>query len=158
MLMSQPTPQQAADIVAIQQLAAAYAEAVSRLEIAEAVEAYAPDGILASPTTQDAVGRAAIVETISTATAAMDLIFQCVHTGLVKVDGDRARARFPITEWGRRASDGRGILFLGWYEDEVVRLPEGWRFSRRYLQPRTAGRPEFLTGKMHDPVALQPWG
>ena len=68
MIVPEPTAAQAADVIAINHLAASYAEAVSRLQIEEAVDTYATDGVLASPTTEDAVGRAAIVDVISAAT------------------------------------------------------------------------------------------
>lgn len=148
MLLDTPDPQTAADIIAIQHLAVSYSEAVSRGEVDEAVEVYAPDGVLASPTTDDAVGPAAIAAVIKTTIADLELVFQCVHLGLVRVDGDRATARFPITEWARRRSDGRPIQFLGIYQDDVVRLDVGWRFSRRQLLPRTIGKPEGLTGRV----------
>jgi ketosteroid isomerase-like protein len=155
MILPQPTPEEAADIIAITHLAAAYSEAVSRGEIDEACEVYAPDGILSSPTTEDAVGPAAIAAVIRATTEPFDFIFQEVHTGLVRVEGDRAVARFPITEWGRRRHDGRGTQFLGVYDDDVVRTPDGWRFSRRRLVPRTLGKPEAFSGRIHDYPGLR---
>jgi ketosteroid isomerase-like protein len=148
MLLPQPTPEQAADIIAINQLAAAYAEAICRGEIDEAVLVYAEDGVLRSPTTADAVGRQAIADVIRTATAGMDLIFQTVHLGLVRVEGDQAWARFPITEWGRRGD--KAIQFLGCYDDHAVRTPQGWRYASRYLVPRTMAKPTGFTGRVHD--------
>ena len=152
MIIAEPTDAQVADVIAINHLAASYAEAVSRLQIEEAVDTYAIDGVLASPTTDDAVGRAAIVSVISTTTASLEFVFQTVHAGLVSVDGDRASARFPVTEWSRRKRDGVTMLFLGLYEDDVVRTKEGWRFARRELVPRTLGKAELFTGRIHDPV------
>ncbi|MCK9902703.1 polyketide cyclase [Parafrankia colletiae] len=157
MLLPTPTPTQAADVVAIQHLAASYAEAVSRGALEEATQVYAPDGVLASPTTQDAVGPVAIAALVRATTADLEFVFQTVHLGLVHVDGDAARARFPVTEWARRRSDGRPIQFLGVYEDDLVRLPEGWRFSRRRLIPRIVGRPEGLTGRLIPYSGLQDW-
>ncbi|HET9665276.1 MAG TPA: nuclear transport factor 2 family protein, partial [Desertimonas sp.] len=87
MIVPEPTAAQAADVIAINHLAASYAEAVSRLQIKEAADTYATDGVLASPTTEDAVGRAAIVAVISAATSALEFVFQTVHGGLVHVDG-----------------------------------------------------------------------
>ncbi len=55
MIIAEPTADQAADVIAINHLAVSYAEAVSRLQIVEAVETYAVDGVRASPTTDDAV-------------------------------------------------------------------------------------------------------
>jgi ketosteroid isomerase-like protein len=148
MLIPEPTPDQAADIIAIQHLAVGYAESVSRGDVDEAVQVFAPDGVLESPTTEDAVGPAAVAAVVKSTIAGLDFVFQTVHLGLVRVDGDRAFARFPITEWARRSSDGRGIQFLGIDDDDLVRLRDGWRFSRRRLVPRTLGKPAGLTGRV----------
>src|SRR6185437_5289018 len=137
MLLPTPTVEDAAAITAIQQLSVSYAEAISRGDVHEAVQTYAPDGALLSPTTEPAVGRDAIEALITKATASFELCFQTVHQGLVRVDGRRARARFPITEWTRGTDAPTGKLFLGIYEDEVVLLDEGWRFATRKLVPRT---------------------
>jgi hypothetical protein len=149
---------EACDILAINQLAAAYADAVSRGRIAEACLTYADDGELHSPTTAPAIGRAAVIETITRTCASLEFVFQTVHQGLVQIDGDVARARFPITEWARRMSDARPIQFLGVYDDECARTPQGWRFSRRTLVPRTIGRPEGLVGKLAPLDRLVGWG
>jgi ketosteroid isomerase-like protein len=148
---------EACDVLAINHLAAAYAEAVSRGQIAEACLTYAEDGELHSPTTEPAIGRDAVVETITTTCAGLEFVFQTVHQGLVEVDGDTARARFPITEWARRASDSRPIQFLGVYEDVCMRTSDGWRFARRTLLPRTIGRPEGLTGRVVPLDGLAEW-
>lgn len=155
MIVDEPTPEQAADVIAINHLAVAYAEAVCRFEIEEACEVYASDGVLSSPTTEDAIGREQIAALIRKTVAPFDFIFQTVHAGLVRVNGDRAAARFPITEWGRRTSDGMSIQFLGFYDDEAVRTPEGWRFAHRRLVPRTLGKPNSFTGRVHDLSALR---
>jgi ketosteroid isomerase-like protein len=154
MIIAQPTEGQAADIVAINHLAASYAEAMCRFAVDEAVKTYADDGVLCSPTTDDAVGRAAVAEVIGRTVSGLDFVFQTVHQGLVHVDGDAATATFPITEWARRTHDGRGILFLGVYHDDVIRTADGWRFARRRLVPRIMGRPDFLIGQLHDLAAL----
>jgi ketosteroid isomerase-like protein len=148
MLLPEPTIEQVGDILAINHLAVSYSEAICRGEIDEAVLVYADDGVLSSPTTDDAVGRAAIAAVIRTAVAGMDFVFQTVHQGLVRVDGDQAWARFPITEWGRRGD--KGVQFLGLYDDRLIRTDAGWRFARRYLAPRTLGRPTSFTGRTVD--------
>jgi ketosteroid isomerase-like protein len=142
------------DCFAVQQLAVTYADCVSRGDVAAAVQVYAPDGRLETPTTEPAIGRAAIEATISATVATLEMVFQTVHSGLVQVDGDQATARTPITEWARRERDSQPFLFLGWYEDEAVRLQEGWRFARRRLIPRTFARPDFLGGALQPTSAL----
>lgn len=156
MLIPAPTASTAADVIAIQHLAAGYAEAISRGEVEEAVQGYAPDGVLSSPTTDDAVGQEAIAAVLRAMTGGLEFVFQTVHLGLVHVDGDRARARFPITEWARRRSDGRPMQFLGVYEDDLIRLDVGWRFSRRLLVPRILGKPDGLTGRVVPYDGLRP--
>src|SRR5713226_1822696 len=116
---------EACDVLAITHLAAAYADGVSRGQIAEACMTYAADGELHSPTTEPAVGRDAVTATITATCASLEFVFQAVHQGLVEVDGDSARARFQITEWARRASDSRPLQFLGFYDDVCVRTAEG---------------------------------
>jgi ketosteroid isomerase-like protein len=144
MLFRHPTQTEAIDIVAISRLAVCYSEAICRGEIDEAVQVYALDGVLASGTTEDAVGREAIAATIRNATTDFEFVFQTTHSGLVEVDGDRAWARFPTTEWAKRR-DGSAIQFLGVYEDELVRQRDGWRFTRRYLHGLTLGRLDSFT-------------
>jgi ketosteroid isomerase-like protein len=148
---------EACDVLAITHLAAAYADAVSRGEVAEACLTYAEDGELHSPTTEPAVGRDAVTATITATCAGLEFVFQTVHQGLVQVDGDTARARVPITEWARRTSDARPIQFLGVYDDECVRTSKGWRFARRTLLPRTMGQPEGLSGRVIPLEALSEW-
>jgi hypothetical protein len=136
------------DVVAIQQLAVRYADALSRGDARSAVAVFTPDGRLENTTTEPSIGHAAIERTIAEKIGTTDLIFQTVHLGLIVVEGDRARARFPVTEWLRRSVDEQPFLYLAWYEDEAVRRAEGWRFSVRRLVPRTFARPEFMTGRL----------
>ena len=67
------------DCFAVQQLAVTYADCVSRGDVAAAVRVYAPDGRLETPTTEPAIGRAAIEATISSTVATLELVFQTVH-------------------------------------------------------------------------------
>jgi hypothetical protein len=119
---------EACDILAIAHLAAAYADAVSRGDIAEACQTYAEDGELRSPTTEPAIGRRAVIETITATTSGLKFVFQCVHQGLVQVDGDGARAisdhrmgaprrgctsdTVPGYLRGRVQTDTRGVAFF----------------------------------------------
>ena len=151
-LLNDPTPDQAADIVAITRLAVCYSEAICRGEVEEAVLVYADGGVLASATTPDAVGREAIAATIRTATAGLEFVFQTTHGGLVDVHGDTAWARFPTTEWAKTGS-GETMQFLGMYEDEVIRTGDGWRFARRYLHGLTLGKTDTFRSSRTHPLA-----
>ena len=76
MLIPEPTAAHAADVIAIQHLAAGYAEAISRGEVEEAVQGYAPNGVLASPTTEDAVGHDAIAKVLRGTTSGLEFVSQ----------------------------------------------------------------------------------
>ena len=65
---------------------------------------------------------------------------QTVLNGGIVVDpsGMKASGRWYIQEQVVRANGERGIL-LAHYDDEYVKTDNGWRFSRRFLQPHYAG-------------------
>jgi hypothetical protein len=53
---------------------------------------------------------------------------------LITLDGDRARARTPCNNpMVLTDEDGTtSVMLIGlWYDDEVVRTPDGWRFTSR---------------------------
>ena len=52
--------------------------------------------------------------------------------------GMKASGRWYIQEQVVRTNGDRGIL-LAHYDDEYVKTDNGWRFSRRFLQPHYAG-------------------
>lgn len=54
---------------------------------------------------------------------------------IIEVDGDRARQRCTVLlAWRRK--DRTKVLFqlTGRYDDELERLPQGWRFKRRLVE------------------------
>jgi ketosteroid isomerase-like protein len=144
------------DVIAIQQLAVRYADAVNRRDVRAALDTFAPDARLERPSGSPAIGRDAIEIAISEKVGTLDLIFQTVHLGLITVDADQAQARFPITEWSRRSDDSQSFLMLGWYEDDLARVGEGWRFTRRLLVPRTFAKADFIIGSLLPVNELRP--
>jgi hypothetical protein len=51
----------------------------------------------------------------------------------VVVDGDRATARTPC--FNPMVVDDQHVFFVGlWYDDVLVRTPDGWRFAERVQQ------------------------
>ena len=49
---------------------------------------------------------------------------------VINVDGDRANARSVIRECAKLKDKDEANEVLGFYNDELVRTPEGWKFSR----------------------------
>lgn len=155
MFTDEPTSVQTADILAINQLAHTYAQAISRGSISDAVQVYAPDGEVCTPVVSGVVGRAAIEAAITEFTKDLEMVFHCVHNSLVHVDGDRASACFQLSEWSKRRSDGTTFLWLGFYDDELIRLPEGWRFAKRTLVPRVMAHADVSINKVMSVDALR---
>lgn len=155
MYTNDPAPEHAADIIAINQLSHTYAQAISRGSIADAVQVYAPDGVLTTPVVPGVVGREAIQAAITEFTKDLEMVFHTVHNSLVQVDGDRANATFQLSEWSKRKSDGTTFLWLGFYDDELVRLPEGWRFAKRTLVPRVMAKADIPINKISPVDALR---
>ena len=67
---------------------------------------------------------------------------QLTHSGLVRIDGNKAAARWLVTELQVALSGDRRFI-IGRYEDELVRLDEGWRFARRVFTARYVGSPDL---------------
>lgn len=81
---------------------------------------------------------------------------------LVQVDGDKANA-FSWGNWllvRESAKDGPAWLGTGWYDDELVRTPDGWRIKHRVCrlaswtgnpavpQPNDEHRPDMQTNSL----------
>jgi hypothetical protein len=127
--------------LAIRHLAASYTDAVNRACPEDAAEVWAPDGTLIF-FGREVVGRDKLLRAYRNTFSGFRLLFQMTHSGLVVVDGDRARARWWISEINQSLDDDRQRMFLGLYQDQVVRTDAGWRFVRRQLdQVRTMDLP-----------------
>jgi len=133
------------DEQAIRRLVALYSDAVTHLDAARAASIYAADGCV-SIAGNEIVGRPAIEEGMRQTFASFALLQLIAHGGLIAVEGDRARARWSTIELAvRRDSTDLNCIF-GRYEDELVRLPEGWRFRKRSFT--LAGRALLDTVKL----------
>jgi uncharacterized protein (TIGR02246 family) len=128
--MASEEVQRLRDESAIRALTAYYSDAVTHLDAARAASIYAEDGCV-SIAGAEICGRAAIEEGMRQSFAAFDLLRMIAHGGVVEVKGDTAKARWSTIELTiKREAKDLGIIF-GRYEDELVRLPAGWRFRRR---------------------------
>ena len=141
-----------ADELAIRQLTAAYSDAVNRRDREDFAALWADDGRWVVPGLADTVGGEAAAAQLLAVVEGMELLIQQHDGGQVWVDGDRARARWYITEIGRM-KDGQGVHFAGVYQDELVRTDDGWRFARRHFEFLYRGFGE-LPGKAYPFPAL----
>jgi hypothetical protein len=117
---------------AIRQLASSYTDAVNRGAPEDAAEVWAPDGVLTF-FGREVAGREKLLKAYRNTFSGFRFIFQMTHTGLVVVEGERAKARWWLSEINQRIDDDVHRMFFGLYQDEVVLTGDGWRFARRRL-------------------------
>jgi hypothetical protein len=127
----------AEDELAIRQLAAAYADACNRMDPVAMASVYAEDGELVALAFSEKPmkGRDKLERVFTKLLADRDFIFYVIFSGIVNLDGDKATARWWVSEMRQVKDADHIIVMLACFQDEIVRLPEGWRFSRRVVKP-----------------------
>jgi ketosteroid isomerase-like protein len=118
--------------LAIRHLAASYTDAVNRKCPEDAAAVWTPDGVLLF-FGREIVGAEKLLKGYRRTFSSFRLLFQMTHTGLVVVNGDRATARWWISEINQPLDDDEHRMFYGLYQDEIIRTEVGWRFHRRQL-------------------------
>jgi ketosteroid isomerase-like protein len=119
------------DEVAIQQTINRYSVAASKRDWDAIIATFAPDGIweLAS-SGRKFQGRAAIREAMLGTSSASEYNVQMNAPAAITVNGDRAMATSIIRESGKPVGSDQPFEFFGFYEDELVRTADGWKFAR----------------------------
>ena len=124
------------DELAIRQLTARFSD-VCVVDDADGFRsAWAPNGVweVSAPFNVTAEGIDNVVTLYNQLRSPFEVFLQMAHSGVVRLDGDQARARWVMQEVGRNLQTGRHYNNFGLYLDTLVRLPEGWRFARRSYQ------------------------
>jgi hypothetical protein len=132
---------QSADILEIQQILARYVIAL---------DSRAPQLLLACFTedAQLSLGGVAIsniteyAKLCETALPALDATHHHLSLPAIQVEGDRAWARcyFTAQHVKNSLAPDHSLLIAGWYDDELVRTPAGWRIAKR------TGTPSWISG------------
>ena len=131
------------DELAIRSVAERYADAVVRKHAGDWQQTWSEEEACTwSLFGKPIEGREAILRTFEGAIATFDWVVQHVHNGVIEVDGDRARARFTISEIGV-TTEGRATRLHALYHDELRREGGGWRFTRRELETVYYGSPDL---------------
>jgi hypothetical protein len=76
-------------------------------------------------------GRSAIMEGMKQTFSSFRLLHLIAHGGLIVIDGYAATGRWSTVELAVRHGSTDLSYIIGRYEDELVRLPEGWGFRKR---------------------------
>lgn len=153
--MNPNTTRDLADDHAIRALSAAYTDAINRMDIDDIARVYDDEAVFTMMDRPSVFGRAAILDVLRATVARYQLLMQLLHSGVVQLDGDRARARWQITEL-QIPVDGQPRFVAGRYEDEYVRRVDGWKFARRTYTARYLGDPALTSGARPDAAVLFP--
>lgn len=146
-MASHPTEtSRVADELEIRNLVARYAVAVTRADRDAWAATWADDGEW-NVVGQSARGRQDLVALLEKLTAVFTCVVQHAHSGVVELDGDRARGSWQITEHGKLTND-MALFTIGVYSDEYVREKGAWRFASRRFRMVYSGPPD-LSGAMN---------
>jgi len=78
-------------------------------------------------------GGDAITESMTTSNAGMGHTMHQLSNLAITVDGDTATARSYVDAVLMAADGQSGLNPRGFYDDELVRTPEGWRIAHRHF-------------------------
>jgi 3-phenylpropionate/cinnamic acid dioxygenase small subunit len=142
---------QVADRLAIQDLIARYADVIDSQRFDELDELFTPAAKIDFATFNGPVGSLAEIKTFLS--SSLPFFTRTQHMmGLphIAVDGDSAHARTSCNNpmISTKPDGSTAVWLIGlWYDDDLVRTPDGWRFSaRRQLRAYT------LTGLTDTPL------
>lgn len=158
MLTTEPRLQRLEDEVAIRELASRFADAGTRNDIQAIKTLFCPDVVfsIGKPNAVEARGPEGIGELIQKLESGKDFFVQFVHSGLVKIDGSRASARWLIREialGSEPGGDGKSYYNnFGFFHDELEKTEGKWLFKSRTYQYIYLDTDSF-TGKAIDPYA-----
>jgi hypothetical protein len=130
--------QEISDKLEIQQLFTDYADALDTLRIDNMDKVFTPDAYIDYRAMGGIDGKYPEVrEWLKKSLVNFSNYYHMVGNVSIKVDGDKATSRIVcFNPMGVPMPDGSTqMMFLGlWYNDELVRTPDGWRISRRVEQ------------------------
>ena len=125
-----------ADRVEIEALRAEFTDAATLRDYDRFASLFTADGRWCIPGAEaDFRSRPEIREGIERLQQWWEYFVQDPHAGVTYVDGDTARGRGYVTEFGR-LRDGTSHLNHAIYHDRYERTPDGWRFRERVYEVR----------------------
>ncbi len=147
----------AADVIEIQQVLARYVIAIDTLQPELMRACFTDDAVL----DLSGVGAKTVDEYVKLCTESLPGFSATQHhLGLpaIHVDGDRASSRcYFMAQHIKNEFKPSWFMIGGWYEDDLIRQPQGWRIAkRRGVSIWGEGNPEIFGG--HYPTGGTPRG
>jgi ketosteroid isomerase-like protein len=125
-----------ADRVELTALQAEFTDAGMQRDFDRVASLFTEDGAWRMPhIPAEFTSRAAIRAAIGRLQELWAFFVQNAHPGTVEIDGDTARGRVYIVEFGRM-HEGGSHLNYAIYHDRYRRTPDGWRFTERVYEIR----------------------
>ena len=127
-------------------LTIAYTWALDTRQVDELRDIFLPDAT-AMLRGRQCDGVDAIIDRIGGAVLPLDRTQHLVGNHQVRVDGDEATCRCQLhSQHVREGTDGGDNFVVGgYYEDQLVRTPSGWRIKHRLMQQTwSAGNPAVV--------------
>ncbi len=128
--------QQISDRIEIDDLLIRYTVAIDTKDWELLDTVFTPDAVVDYTTSGGVKGDYPEVRAwLAKALAPFEMTQHLISNSVVRVDGDTATARTMVfNPMGR--DDGKGgleLFYVGaWYDDKLVRTPEGWRIAERF--------------------------
>jgi ketosteroid isomerase-like protein len=121
------------DFDEISQLVARFDDAVNRRDLEEFKSLWARDSVweIGEPMPLRVEGADAIAATWAKMVEATQWLFRGSFVGVLEIDGDQAKGRWPCVETGT-FKDGRGYDNRAFYDDRYLRINGIWLFQRRH--------------------------
>ena len=141
------------DELAIRDLAVRYCSIIDRRDFDRLDEVYAADATADLSRSGPLAGVSAIIDVCRRGLAPLDATHHMVANHEITVSGDLASHRCYVHAQHVRhdAEGGPNYLMGGRYEDQLVRLDQGWRIKHRDLIVTwTEGNPGVLRPDRHD--------
>lgn len=124
---------QLADEMAIRALADQFSDAANRKDGTLFQSLWANDGtwIIGPPINVSFSGKNTMGDHLVHMLGLWDFFVQLTTSGVVRLEGDHAYARFYVQEIARAKVNGTGNFNLSMYEDELVKIAGQWYFRKR---------------------------
>ena len=120
----------------LEDLLSRFSDAISCVDRARFLELWAADGEWSVPGMSPARGREAIGRQFDDVFTVFPQVVQLVSYGVLEPAGDGVvHGRRHMSEFATNV-DGRTSQFVGFYDDEIVRTDQRWRFRRRTFHMR----------------------
>ncbi len=131
---------------AIQTLHNIYAEGSSIGDFAQVMGCFTEDGIWDAGVAGVHQGHAAMAKVMAGFVGQFAYYVQTNSPAIITVNGDTATSRATVRECGKFKGRNEALEVMGYYNDDLIRTDDGWKFTRRRFTGLGAHRFALLPG------------